>query len=280
MQELTTNPNRIPLDEAYMSMAEIWALRSKANRLQVGALIVKDQQIISDGYNGMPSGVANDVCEYWHYDPNDEVSAGSSVTPTLRTRPEVLHAESNALLKISKNGGTGAEGGTLYTTYSPCAECAKLIKQAKISRVVYRNVYRLLDGVEMLRRLGVQVDHLPHFDASAPTQPAPPPPPPAVSQSMADRLAQMNTPALMAEVVRAVAPPVPAPPARPVAAPIPVAEVFAMPPAIPPALQVPAEDEVAALLRAHEAQIAATAPQKKGSSLDAPDNGPYKSSFL
>jgi dCMP deaminase len=272
MQELTVNPNRIPLDEAYMSMAEIWALRSKANRLQVGALIVKDQQIISDGYNGMPSGVENDVCEYFHGDE-------------LRTKPEVLHAESNALLKISRNGGTGAEGGTLYTTYSPCAECAKLIKQAKISRVVYRNVYRLMDGVEMLQRLGVKVDHLPHFDAVAPTPPAPPAAP-AVSQSMADRLAQMNSPSLMAEVVRAVAPPpptpAPAPPPRPVAAPIPVAEVFAVPPAIPPTLQVPAEDEVAALLRAHEAQIAqAAAVAKKGSSLtDAPDNGPYKSSFL
>jgi dCMP deaminase len=267
MQELTINPNRIPLDEAYMSMAEIWALRSKANRLQVGALIVKDQQIISDGYNGMPSGVADDVCEFWHYDPNDETSAGSSVTPTLRTKPEVLHAESNALLKISKNGGTGAEGATLYTTYSPCAECAKLIKQAKIARVVYRNVYRLLDGVEMLQRLDVKVDHLPHFDATAPAQPTPPPVL-TVSQSMTDRLAQMNSPSLMTAVARAVAPaptPIPATPVAP----------------SPPAFQATPDDEVAALLRAHEAQIAqASTPAKKGSSLDAPDNGPYKSTFL
>lgn len=251
-----------------MSMAEIWALRSKANRLQVGALIVKDQQIISDGYNGMPSGVANDVCEYWHYDPNDEVSAGSSVTPTLRTRPEVLHAESNALLKISKNGGTGAEGGTLYTTYSPCAECAKLIKQAKIARVVYRNVYRLLDGVEMLERLGVQVDHLPHFDATVAAQPVaqpvaqPAPPPPAMQPTLEQRLAAMQ--------------PAPARPEPPAAPPPPP------PPVTPPsAFAVPGEDEVAALLRAHEAQIAAAAqPAKKGSGLDASDNGPYKSSFL
>lgn len=154
--ELTINPNRIELDEAYMQMAEIWAKRSKANRSQVGALIVKDKQIISDGYNGMPSGVDDDVCEYLH----DTGSHNAEKRFELRTKPEVLHAESNALLKISENGGIGAQGATLYTTLSPCPECAKLIKQAKIRRVVYRNEYRLLDGITLLKKLGVQVDHL------------------------------------------------------------------------------------------------------------------------
>lgn len=150
---LTINPNRIELDEAYMQMAEIWSQRSKANRLQVGALIVKDKQIISDGYNGMPSGAEDDVCEVWDGDHPTEM--------VLRTKPDVLHAESNALLKITENGGIGAQSATLYVTHSPCPECAKLIKQAKIVRVVYRNEYRLKDGINMLRRYGVQVDHLP-----------------------------------------------------------------------------------------------------------------------
>ena len=145
--ELTINPNRIDLDEAYMQMAEIWAHRSKANRLQVGALIVKDKQICSDGYNGMPAGSEDDVCEYWDAD-------------VLRTKTTVFHAEANAILKAAKNGGQGLNGATIYTTYSPCPECAKLIKQAGISRVVYRNNYRLLDGIEMLRTLGVPVEQL------------------------------------------------------------------------------------------------------------------------
>lgn len=147
MNTITINPNRIELDEAYMQMAEIWARRSKGNRLQVGALIVKDKQIISDGYNGMPAGDEDDVCEYWH---NGE----------MRTKPEVLHAESNALMKIAENGGTGAQDATLYTTYSPCFECAKLIKQAKIKRVVFRNQYRDSGGIEMLRKRGVEVVQL------------------------------------------------------------------------------------------------------------------------
>lgn len=161
--ELTINPNRIELDEAYMQMAEIWAKRSKANRSQVGALIVKDKQIISDGYNGMPAGVEDDVCEYWESFPPHEVDYLVENPPPgiLRTKPEVLHAESNALLKISENGGIGAQGATLYTTLSPCPECAKLIKQAKIKRVVYRHKYRLTEGLDLLRKLGVEVVQLP-----------------------------------------------------------------------------------------------------------------------
>lgn len=154
MNELTINPNRIGLDEAYMQMAEVWAGRSKANRLQVGALIVKDRQIISDGYNGMPAGSRDDVCEEW--DKNAEPGAPGA----LKTKSIVLHAESNAILKAAKNGGQGLEGATIYTTYSPCPECAKLIKQAGITRVVYRNNYRLLDGIEMLMELDVPVVQL------------------------------------------------------------------------------------------------------------------------
>jgi len=146
MTKLTTNQNRIEIDEAYMQMAEVWSKRSKANRLQVGALIVKNGRIISDGYNGMPAGASgdDDVCEEYAT-PEDTVP---------RTKHEVLHAEANAILKLAAQGG-GSEGATLYTTYSPCPECAKLIVQAKIARVVYRNHYRLPEGVERLEKRGV-----------------------------------------------------------------------------------------------------------------------------
>lgn len=158
LPEITINPNRIELDEAYLQMAEVWSLRSKANRSQVGALIVKDEQIISDGYNGMPAGSIDDVCEFhaieiidadkdqWHH--------------VLKTKPEVLHAESNALMKISKKGGVGCEGGTLYVTMSPCPECAKLIIQAKIARVVYRKKYRLTDGIDLLNKYKIPVTQI------------------------------------------------------------------------------------------------------------------------
>lgn len=153
---LSINPNRIELDEAYMQMAEVWARRSKANRKQVGALIVKDKQIISDGYNGMPTGAKDDVCEQWV--PVD--AAGCISHYETATKPEVLHAESNALMKISENGGVGAQGATLYVTMSPCRECAKLIKQSKIARVVYREQYRNTGGIDFLREYGVKVDKI------------------------------------------------------------------------------------------------------------------------
>ena len=148
-QELiTSNPNRIDLDEAYLQMAEIWAKRSKANRLQVGALVVVGNQIISDGYNGMPSGWPEDACE----------TRGSD--GSLITKPELLHAESNALTKIARSGYGRADGGTLYTTDSPCPECAKLAKQCGINRVVYRRQYRLTAGLDMLQTLGIKVEQL------------------------------------------------------------------------------------------------------------------------
>jgi len=145
---ITINPNRIDLDEAYLRMAEVWAQRSKANRLQVGALVVVGNQIISDGYNGMPSGWPEDACET--YGPNGE----------LVTKPELMHAEANALTKIARDGHGRAAGGTLYTTDSPCPECAKLAKQCGIKRVVFRRQYRLLDGIRMLERLGIPVEQL------------------------------------------------------------------------------------------------------------------------
>jgi dCMP deaminase len=153
LPNILINPNRIELDEAYLQMAEVWAKRSKANRLQVGAIIVKDKRIISDGYNGMPSGSEDDVCEY--YDGLDE--EGDIV---LKTKSLVLHAESNALMKLAAAGGEGAHGATMYITDSPCPECAKLIKQAGIARVVYRREYRITTGTEMLRALGVTVEHV------------------------------------------------------------------------------------------------------------------------
>jgi dCMP deaminase len=149
MNKLDINQNRIEIDEAYMQMAEVWAKRSKANRKQVGALIVKDKRIISDGYNGMPAADPDDVCE--HLDSNGN----------LKTKPEVLHAESNALSKISGGGGVGAQGATLYVTMSPCFECAKLIKQSKIERVVFRELYRDTAGIDFLKSRSVCVDQLP-----------------------------------------------------------------------------------------------------------------------
>ena len=127
-------------DDRYLEMAAIWAKNSYCKRRQVGALIVKDKMIISDGYNGTPSGFEN-VCE-------DENGA---------TKPYVLHAEANAISKVAKSGNS-SEGSTVYVTASPCIECSKLIIQAGIKRVVYRDEYRLTDGVDLLRRAGIEVE--------------------------------------------------------------------------------------------------------------------------
>ena len=126
-------------DEKYIRMAKIWATNSYCKRRQVGALIVKDKMIISDGYNGTPSGFEND-CE------ENNV-----------TKPYVLHAEANAITKVAKSGNS-SEGATLYVTASPCIECSKLIIQAGIRRVVYSEEYRLDDGLKLLKRAGVEVE--------------------------------------------------------------------------------------------------------------------------
>ena len=126
-------------DHSYLEMAEIWAQNSYCNRRKVGALLVKDRMIISDGYNGTPSGFEN-VCE------EDGV-----------TKPYVLYAEANAITKVAKSGNS-SEGATLYVTASPCLECSKLIIQSGIKRVVYRDEYRLTDGIDLLRRAGIEVE--------------------------------------------------------------------------------------------------------------------------
>ncbi|MBQ5984292.1 MAG: dCMP deaminase family protein [Bacteroidales bacterium] len=127
-------------DARYLEMAEVWAKNSYCRRRQVGALIVKDRMIISDGYNGTPSGFEN-VCE-------DENGV---------TKPYVLHAEANAITKVAKSGNS-SDGATLFVTASPCLECSKLIIQSGIKRVVYRDEYRLTDGIDLLRRAGIEVE--------------------------------------------------------------------------------------------------------------------------
>ena len=134
------------LDKRYLRMARIWAENSYCIRRRVGALIVKNKMIISDGYNGTPSGFEN-ICE----DDNNV------------TKPYVLHAEANAITKIARSGNN-SDGATLYVTDSPCIECSKLIIQAGIKRVVFSNTYRLNDGVELLKRAGVEVNQVPIDD--------------------------------------------------------------------------------------------------------------------
>lgn len=129
-------------DNSYIQMAAVWAKNSYCKRRQVGALLVKDRMIISDGYNGTPSGFEN-ICE-------DENGI---------TKPYVLHAEANAITKVAKSGNN-SKGATLYVTASPCLECAKLIIQSGISRVVYRDEYRLTDGVDLLRKAGIEVEKI------------------------------------------------------------------------------------------------------------------------
>ena len=129
------------LDYRYLRMARIWAENSYCQRRQVGALVVKNKMIISDGYNGTPSGFEN-ICE-------DEAGI---------TKPYVLHAEANAITKLARSGNN-SEDPTLYVTASPCIECAKLIIQAGIRRVVYGEKYRLTDGIDLLERAGIEVEY-------------------------------------------------------------------------------------------------------------------------
>jgi dCMP deaminase len=161
MKQLTINPDRIELDEAYLQMAEVWATRSKANRLQVGAILVKNKRIISDGYNGMPAGCEgeDEVCEEYADDPNYDGrdSIGEPPDKIVKTKSEVLHAEANCILKLAASDvGGGSEGSTLYVTHSPCPDCSKLIIQAKIKRVVFRKHYRLSEGIKNLEKRGIK----------------------------------------------------------------------------------------------------------------------------
>ena len=130
------------LDQRYLRMARIWAENSYCVRRQVGALVVKEKMIISDGYNGTPSGFEN-ICE-------DDSGV---------TKPYVLHAEANAITKLARSSNN-SDGATIYITASPCIECAKLIIQAGIKRVVYGEKYRLTDGIDLLERAGIEVIYL------------------------------------------------------------------------------------------------------------------------
>ncbi len=130
------------LDRRYLRMATIWAENSYCQRRKVGALLVRDQMIISDGYNGTPAGFEN-ICE-------DETGI---------TKPYVLHAEANAITKVARSNNS-SEGATLYVTASPCLECAKLIIQAGIRRVVFNDLYRLADGIELMKRAGIECVHI------------------------------------------------------------------------------------------------------------------------
>ena len=139
---MKSNKKQRNLDLRYLRMARIWAENSYCKRRQVGALVVKDKMIISDGFNGTPSGFENE-CE-------DETNA---------TKPYVLHAEANAITKLARSSNN-SDGSTLYVTAAPCIECAKLIIKSGIKRVVYAEKYRLEDGPNLLRRAGIEVIYL------------------------------------------------------------------------------------------------------------------------
>lgn len=130
------------IDTRYLRMARIWAENSYCTRRQVGAIIVSGSMIISDGFNGTPSGFEN-ICE-------DENGL---------TKPFVLHAEANAITKVARSNNS-SQGATLYVTASPCLECAKLIIQAGIKRVVFNEIYRITDGLDLLRRAGIEIEHI------------------------------------------------------------------------------------------------------------------------
>lgn len=136
------NEKQSEYDKRYLEMAKIWAKNSYCKRRQVGALIVKGKMIISDGYNGTPSGFEN-ICE-------DENNI---------TKPYVLHAEANAITKVAKSNNS-SEGATLYITASPCMECSKLIIQSGIKRVVFCDKYHNVDGLELLERANIEINHI------------------------------------------------------------------------------------------------------------------------
>ena len=138
------------LKQAYMKTAETFAELSHARRLHVGAIVVKDDRIISIGYNGMPAGWDNN-CE--------DTIQHSDDTITLKSKPEVLHAETNAIAKLAKSTESG-DGAVLFVTHSPCLDCAKLIFQSGIRSVFYRNSYRSTDGTKFLERSGVTVEQV------------------------------------------------------------------------------------------------------------------------
>jgi dCMP deaminase len=134
--------------DAFMDTAERFAQLSSAVRLKVGAVVVKDNRIISIGYNGMPAGWTNECENYFGLDFNGN--------PTLVTKDEVIHAEANAILKLARDGESG-NGASLFCTHAPCIDCAKLIYGAGILSVYYRNAYRNTDGIDFLNKCNINV---------------------------------------------------------------------------------------------------------------------------
>ena len=157
-------PNQNKLDQRYMAMAKEWSYMSNAIRKKVGCLIVKDGQIISDGYNGTPSGFDNNCEEVlytcderdFYRDQEWELDKGKGKFFKLKTKKEVLHAESNALMKLARSTNS-SEGATVYCTYSPCFDCAKLIIQAGIKKVVYEESYRCEKGLDLLKKANIEI---------------------------------------------------------------------------------------------------------------------------
>ena len=139
------------LKQAYMKTAETFAELSHARRLHVGAIVVKDDRIISIGYNGMPAGWDNN-CEFEFVHPQTKI-------PELVTRKEVLHAETNAIAKLAKSNESGL-GATMFITHAPCLDCAKLIYQSGISSVLYRDAYRDTSGVMFLEKSGIKIEQV------------------------------------------------------------------------------------------------------------------------
>jgi dCMP deaminase len=143
--------------DAHMKVAEVYAELSSAKRLHVGAIIVKDDRIISIGYNGMPSGWDNDCEDKMYISPwNSEHGEVLDITYNLKTKPEVLHAETNAIAKLARTTESGL-GATMFVTHAPCIDCAKLVYQSGINSVYYRNSYRNDDGIEFLKKCNVEV---------------------------------------------------------------------------------------------------------------------------
>lgn len=148
-EQVNTVEKQEAIDKRYLKMARIWASNSYCIRRQVGALLVKDKMIISDGYNGTPSGFENE-CE----DENDS------------TKSYVLHAEANAITKVAKSNNS-SDGSTLYITTSPCVECAKLIIQSGIIRVVFQEKYRITDGLDLLERAEIELVHITEIEETS-----------------------------------------------------------------------------------------------------------------
>ena len=142
--------------DAHMKAAEVYAQLSSAKRLQVGCVVVKDNTIIGIGYNGMPSGWTNDCEEVVDVDPSDPRYDFNNFTKELKTKPEVMHAETNSLAKIARSTNS-SDGAALFVTHAPCLDCAKIIHQAGINSVYYRNTYRSTDGIDFLEKCNINV---------------------------------------------------------------------------------------------------------------------------